>query len=125
METSTTSTNTPVPVRAAHYVRMSTEHQQYSPENQSPSIRCLAQMEIVQEYLDHGRSGLNIAGREGLNQLMSDAESKRTDFSAQLVYDVSRWGSDGASIEFRGFSQLSFGALASGKRRCCCCGSKH
>jgi ParB family chromosome partitioning protein len=49
-------------------------------------------MEIVQEYSDHGRSGLNIAGREGLNQLMSDVESKRTDFSALLVYDVSRWG---------------------------------
>jgi DNA helicase II / ATP-dependent DNA helicase PcrA len=49
-------------------------------------------MEIVQEYSDHGRSGLNIAGREGLNQLVSDVESKRTDFSALLVYDVSRWG---------------------------------
>jgi DNA invertase Pin-like site-specific DNA recombinase len=49
-------------------------------------------MEIVQEYSDHGRSGLNIAGREGLNKLMSDVESKRTDFSALLVYDVSRWG---------------------------------
>ena len=35
---------------------------------------------------------LNIAGREGLNKLMSDVESKRTDFSALLVYDVSRWG---------------------------------
>jgi hypothetical protein len=26
-------------------------------------------MEIVQNYSDRGRSGLNIAGREGLNQL--------------------------------------------------------
>jgi hypothetical protein len=35
METkSTASTNPPRPSRAAHYVRMSTEHQQYSPENQ-------------------------------------------------------------------------------------------
>jgi DNA invertase Pin-like site-specific DNA recombinase len=49
-------------------------------------------MEIVKEYSDHGRSGLNIAGREGLNQLMSDVENKRADFSALLVYDVSRWG---------------------------------
>src|SRR5258707_6580889 len=95
METSTTSTNTPLPVRAAQYVRMSTEHQQYSPENQLEVVRQYAashNMEIVQEYSDHGRSGLNIAGREGLNQLMSDVESKRTDFSALLVYDVSRWG---------------------------------
>jgi DNA invertase Pin-like site-specific DNA recombinase len=49
-------------------------------------------MEIVREYSDHGRSGLNIAGREGLNTLMADVEGKRTDFSALLVYDVSRWG---------------------------------
>src|ERR1700723_316609 len=95
METSTTSTNTLLPLRAAQYVRMSTEHQQYSPENQLDVVRQYAathQMEIVREYSDHGRSGLNIAGREGLNKLMSDVESKRTDFSALLVYDVSRWG---------------------------------
>jgi DNA invertase Pin-like site-specific DNA recombinase len=95
METSTTSTNTPLPVRAAQYVRMSTEHQQYSPENQLEVVRQYAashNMEIVQEYSDHGRSGLNIVGREGLNKLMLDVESKRTDFSALLVYDVSRWG---------------------------------
>jgi len=49
-------------------------------------------MEIVQEYSDHGRSGLNIAGREGLNQLMADVEAKRTTFTSLLVYDVSRWG---------------------------------
>jgi DNA invertase Pin-like site-specific DNA recombinase len=92
---STASTNTPVPLRAAQYVRMSTEHQQYSPENQLDVIRQYAvahQMEIVREYSDHGRSGLNIAGREGLNTLMADVEAKRTDFSALLVYDVSRWG---------------------------------
>jgi DNA invertase Pin-like site-specific DNA recombinase len=74
---------------------MSTEHQQYSPENQSEVIRQYAashNMEIVQVYSDHGRSGLNIAGREGLNQLMSDVENKQADFSALLVYDVSRWG---------------------------------
>jgi Resolvase, N terminal domain len=48
-------------------------------------------MEIVQAYSDHGRSGLNIAGREGLNRLMTDVENKQADFSALLVYDVSRW----------------------------------
>jgi len=91
----TTPTNTTLPLRAAQYVRMSTEHQQYSPENQLEIIRQYAaahQMEIVQEYADHGRSGLNIAGREGLNRLMEDVEAKRIDFSALLVYDVSRWG---------------------------------
>src|SRR5580704_5551104 len=77
--------------RAAHYVRMSTEHQQYSPENQADIIRQYAaghNMEIVRVYSDHGRSGLNIAGREGLNQLMADVEAKRTSFTSLLVYDV-------------------------------------
>jgi DNA invertase Pin-like site-specific DNA recombinase len=44
--------------RAAHYVRMSTEHQQYSPENQLGIVRQYAaahNMEIVQDYSDHGR----------------------------------------------------------------------
>jgi DNA invertase Pin-like site-specific DNA recombinase len=66
--------------RAAQYVRMSTEHQQDSPENQLEIIRQYAaahNMEIVQEYSDHGRSGLNIVGREGLNQLMADVEAIR------------------------------------------------
>ena len=94
-KTSTTFTNPLLPLRAAHYVRMSTEHQQYSPDNQLEVVRQYAAshpMEIVREYSDHGRSGLNIAGREGLNKLMSDVENKRTDFSALLVYYVSRWG---------------------------------
>ena len=74
---------------------MSTEHQQYSPQNQTDVIRQYAadhNMDIVREYSDHGRSGLNIAGRDGLNQLMSDVEAKRSDFTSFLVYDVSRWG---------------------------------
>lgn len=84
-----------VPSRAAQYVRMSTEHQQYSPENQLEVVRQYAvahNMEIVQECSDHGRGGLNIAGRDGLNQLMADVEAKRTTFTSLLVYDVSRWG---------------------------------
>jgi len=74
---------------------MSTEHQQYSPQNQEDVIQQYAadhNMNIAQVYSDHGRSGLNIAGREGLNQLMSDVEAKRTHFTSLLVYDVSRWG---------------------------------
>ena len=32
------------------------------------------------------RSGLNIAGRDGLNQLMSDVEEKRVNLISLLVY---------------------------------------
>ena len=50
-------------VRAAQYVRMSTEHQQYSTDNQSDKIRDYAEkrgIEIVRTYADEGKSGLSI-----------------------------------------------------------------
>jgi len=49
----TASPNPHLPSRAAQYVRMSTEHEQYSPENQLEVIRQYAAthgMEIVQAY---------------------------------------------------------------------------
>lgn len=55
-----------LPLRAAEYVRMSTEHQQYSTENQSDKIREYAarrNIEIVRTYADEGKSGLRIDGR--------------------------------------------------------------
>ena len=83
------------PGRAAQYVRMSTEHQQYSTENQATAIAQYAarhDLEIVRTYADEGKSGLSFAGREALQQLISDVKGGRADFSAILVYDVSRWG---------------------------------
>jgi DNA invertase Pin-like site-specific DNA recombinase len=85
----------PSNIRVAQYVRMSTEHQQYSTENQTAAILEYAnahEMGIVQTYADHGKSGLNLAGRLGLKKLLEDAEARRADFEAVLVYDVSRWG---------------------------------
>ena len=81
--------------RAAQYVRMSTEHQQYSTENQAEKIREYAKrrgLEIVRTYADEGKSGLRIDGRAGLQRLIRDVESKSVDFQIILVYDVSRWG---------------------------------
>jgi DNA invertase Pin-like site-specific DNA recombinase len=81
--------------RAAQYVRMSTEHQQYSTQNQSDKIRDYAQargLEIVRTYADEGKSGLSIGGRAALQRLIADVEAGTTDFSIILVYDVSRWG---------------------------------
>ena len=49
--------------RSAAYVRMSTEHQQYSTSNQMDAIREYAKrrgFEIVKEYSDAGKSGLSI-----------------------------------------------------------------
>jgi len=82
-------------VRAAKYVRMSTEHQQYSTDNQAIAIRRFAEAhgyEIVHTYKDDGKSGLNLSGRSGLKSLLADIDAGRTDFQALLVYDVSRLG---------------------------------
>ena len=81
--------------RAAEYVRMSTEHQQYSTENQADKIREYAQrrgIQIVKTYADEGKSGLRIDGRHALQQLIADVESGKAEFNLILVYDVSRWG---------------------------------
>jgi DNA invertase Pin-like site-specific DNA recombinase len=83
------------PVRAAEYMRMSTEHQQYSIANQSAAMQEYANahsMEIVRTYVDRGKSGLRIKGRDGLKDLLKTVESRRADFNVVLVYDVSRWG---------------------------------
>jgi len=81
--------------RAAQYVRMSTEHQQYSTENQGDKIREYAarrNIEIVRTYADEGKSGLRIDGRQALQQLIADVQAGKADFQIILVYDVSRWG---------------------------------
>lgn len=81
--------------RAAAYVRMSTEHQKYSTENQLDTIRIYArdnELEIVRIYTDAGKSGLNLYGREALQSLFNDVENGNADYATVLVYDVSRWG---------------------------------
>lgn len=82
-------------LRAAQYVRMSTDYQRYSIQNQAAAIAAFAQQKsltIVRTYIDEGRSGLRIKGRPGLIQLMDDVRSGEADFEHILVYDVSRWG---------------------------------
>lgn len=81
--------------RAAQYVRMSTEHQQYSTANQQDALAEYAQrrgLDIVRTYADEGKSGLSFAGRTSLQRLIADVQSGQADFSVILVYDVSRWG---------------------------------
>src|SRR6266404_7237119 len=82
-------------LRAAQYVRMSTDYQRYSIQNQAAAIAAFAQqnnLTIVRTYTDEGRSGLRIKGRAGLIELIDDVRSGRADFGHILVYDVSRWG---------------------------------
>lgn len=84
-----------VRIRAAEYVRMSTDHQKYSTANQATAIREYAEhhgIEIVRTYGDDGKSGLEIGRREGLRRLLADVQAGRVDFSVILVFDISRWG---------------------------------
>jgi DNA invertase Pin-like site-specific DNA recombinase len=95
--------------RAAEYVRMSTDHQQYSTENQHDVIQQFADahgITIVRSFVDAGKSGVGIQGRDALQDLIKIVESGHADFSTILVYDVSRWGrfqepDEGAYYEFR------------------------
>jgi len=81
--------------KAAQYLRMSTDMQRYSMENQSEVIGLYAAsrgLTIVKSYEDGGRSGVSLDGRPALKSLLDDVTSGRADFSTILVYDVSRWG---------------------------------
>jgi DNA invertase Pin-like site-specific DNA recombinase len=93
--TGTGSTAAEQDVPAVAYVRMSTDHQKYSTENQLDVIRKYAEtrgLTILRTFEDSGRSGLRLDGREALQSLMAEVESGQADFKAILVYDVSRWG---------------------------------
>ncbi|MEJ5899755.1 recombinase family protein [Ochrobactrum teleogrylli] len=83
------------PVSAAAYVRMSTDHQRYSTDNQLAVIQSYAEKnnyEIVQLYADEGKSGLSLRGRDALTRLLFDIENSHVHYKALLVYDVSRLG---------------------------------
>jgi DNA invertase Pin-like site-specific DNA recombinase len=82
-------------VRAAQYVRMSTDLQKYSIQNQADAIAAYAArhgITVVHSYEDAGRSGLRINGRQGLKDLIADIRNGNANFDRVLVYDVSRWG---------------------------------
>lgn len=93
----------------AAYVRMSTEHQKYSTDNQLVAIQRYADklsLEIVHTYADEGKSGLRLVGRDALQKLLHDIENGSAHYKAVLVYDVSRWGrfqdpDEAAEIELR------------------------
>jgi DNA invertase Pin-like site-specific DNA recombinase len=82
-------------MRSAQYLRMSSDNQRYSTQNQQNAIAQYAKQygyEIVASYVDAGKSGLSLKGRDALKQLLSEALSAQRAFDAILVLDVSRWG---------------------------------
>lgn len=82
-------------IPAAQYIRMSTEHQRFSPDNQRACNMAYAAAhgyEIVATYQDSGKSGLTLKARPELKRLLSDVLSGTMPYRAILVLDVSRWG---------------------------------
>ncbi len=82
-------------ILAAQYLRMSTEHQQYSLQNQMAAIQRYAEgagFTVVQTYADAAKSGVVLKRRSGLRQLLQDVVSGAAAYKVILVYDVSRWG---------------------------------
>jgi hypothetical protein len=64
-------------MRAPEYVRMSTEHRRYSIANQQAAISDYAKcngFEVVRTYRAQTRSGLGLAHRKGLTQLLVDSD---------------------------------------------------
>ncbi len=81
--------------QAVQYLRMSTESQRYSLDNQQRRIADYAAKhgyEIVDTYADFGQSGLTLKERRQLNRLLRDVTDPARRFSTILVLDVSRWG---------------------------------
>jgi DNA invertase Pin-like site-specific DNA recombinase len=86
---------TPGLIPAAQYMRMSRDRQVYSIANQTDAIKDYAAnrgFEIVQSYVDSGKSGLTVKRRKGLRTLIADVHSGVGAYRALLVYDVTRWG---------------------------------
>ncbi|WP_309141256.1 recombinase family protein [Novosphingobium sp. G106] len=82
-------------IPAAQYIRMSTEHQRFSPDNQRAANKAFAAehgYEIVATYQDSGKSGLTLKARPELKRLLSDVLSGAMPYKTILVLDVSRWG---------------------------------
>lgn len=79
-------------VRAAQYVRMSTENQNYSIGHQKAAIAAYAAthgLTVVRTFADEGISGLRVDNRPGLKALLTTVVSGEADFEIILAYDVS------------------------------------
>ena len=82
-------------IRAAAYVRASTNLQIYSIKNQLSAIEafCAANgMLVCEVFSDAGLSGLTMRRRPGLQALFNEAMKPTRSFDVVVVFDISRWG---------------------------------
>lgn len=82
-------------LKGAIYIRMSTEMQTESPENQEREIRAYAAqygIDIVKVYADLGISGMTAEKREQFQAMIDDVEKEQNAYNIVLYLDESRWG---------------------------------
>jgi DNA invertase Pin-like site-specific DNA recombinase len=80
---------------AAYYRHSAQERQENSVEIQQDQVRKFAvdnDIQIIEEYIDRGKTGLITEGREAFKRMLRDVETGKHHFDYVLVLDVSRWG---------------------------------
>lgn len=81
--------------RAAQYLRASSSKQPLSLQEQKLAIARYAhehRIDVVATYADDARTGITLAGRDAMQQLLKDVMEADRRFDLVLVLDVSRWG---------------------------------
>lgn len=85
----------PLKRAVAYYRHSAQDRQENSIPIQSDQVREFARkhgLEIIQEFKDHGKSGLSTESRDAFIDMIDNWVKKRDDFRFVLVLDVSRWG---------------------------------
>ena len=85
----------PKPRAVAYYRHSAHDRQEQSIPIQQDQVREWAEkngVEIVHEFADPGKSGLNAEGRPAFTEMMDEWVKKNSEFDYILCLDISRWG---------------------------------
>ncbi len=83
------------PRAVAYYRHSAQDRQENSIPIQREKVRSWAEqngIDIIKEFEDAGKSGLNAEGRPAFTEMMEEWVKKRNDFAYVICLDVSRWG---------------------------------
>ena len=83
------------PKAVTYYRHSAQDRQENSIPIQREQVRQWAErhgVDVIHEFEDAGKSGLNAEGRPGFTTMMNDWVKQRKDFAYVICLDVSRWG---------------------------------